>query len=269
MSHQPLVTVYMPTKNRLSLLKRAIASVESQTLADWELIVVNDASTDETASYLNDLCDKNPKVRVIHNEESIGACASRNKAINAASGKFVTGLDDDDEFLPKRLEKMIAAYSEEYAYVSSGAYWVTEKKAKPILATDLIMSPDTELYTNNASSQVLTTKEKFLAIGGFDEAFVALQDYDCYFRLVCRFGKARRIGEPLMNVHVAHGQERISSSSNSVKGFDQFLEKHGHMMKPSHLHTLAKRRLARMRKKVSLAYLWHSLAARFYLLQHR
>ncbi|RUO56248.1 MULTISPECIES: glycosyltransferase [Pseudidiomarina] len=257
MSDQPLVTVYMPTKNRLHLLKRAIASVQAQTYPNWELIVVNDASTDDTASFLDELTETHANIRVIHNDESVGACASRNKAIKAANGTFVTGLDDDDEFLPTRIEKMVAAYSEEYAFVSTGLLWVTNKKSKPILATDMIMTPDTELYLNNAGNQVLTTKEKFLAVGGFDESFVSLQDYECFYRLVCKFGTAKRISEPLMNVHVSHGETRISSNPKSVKGFYQFIEKHRDAFKPSQTYSMKSRILGRQGKKLSLRYVYY------------
>lgn len=259
MSQQPLVTVYMPSKNRLELLKRAIASVQAQTLKEWELIVVNDASTDGTAQYLDELSQAQPNIRAIHNESSIGACASRNKAIEAAQGKYITGLDDDDEFLPERLATMVEAYREDDAYVCTGAYWVTDAEAKPILATDMVLTPETELYDNHAGNQVLTTKEKFLAVGGFDKDFVSVQDYECFYRLVEHYGKAKRIGTPLMKLHVAHGEARISSSSKSVKGFDQFMQKHGHKMKPSQKYRFRQRRLARMRKKLSVSYLINGL----------
>lgn len=256
MSDQPLVTVYMPTKNRLELLKRAIFSVQAQTYPNWELIIVNDASTDDTKSYLDDFEKKHENIRVIHNDRSVGACASRNKAIYAANGYFVTGIDDDDEFLPARLEKMVNAYSDEFAYVSTGLFWVTEKKAKPILARDMVMTPKTELYINNAGNQVLTTKEKFLSVGGFDKEFVSLQDYECFYRLVCRYGKAKRIGQPLMNIHVAHGKTRISTNPKSVRGFYQFIEKHRKALTPSVLYSMKSRILDRQGRKLSLCYLY-------------
>lgn len=257
MSDKPLVTVYMPTKNRLKLLKRAIASVQAQTYPNWELIVVNDASTDDTKSYLDELSQKHDNISAIHNDKSVGACASRNKAIHAANGYFVTGIDDDDEFLPARLEKMVSAYSDEFAYVSTGLFWVTDKKAKPILATDMVMTPKTELYINNAGNQVLTSKEKFLAVGGFDEEFVSLQDYECFYRLVCRYGQAKRIGQPLMNIHVAHGETRISTNPKSVQGFYQFIDKHRKALTPSVLYSMKSRILGRQGRKLSWSYLYY------------
>ena len=99
------VTIYVPTKNRVDLLKRAVDSVQAQTYTNWELIVVNDASTDGTYQYLEDI--KSSKIKVIHQPESQGACVARNLAINSATGDFVTGLDDDDYFEPNRLQLFI------------------------------------------------------------------------------------------------------------------------------------------------------------------
>ncbi|MCG2794063.1 MAG: glycosyltransferase [Weeksellaceae bacterium] len=113
----PKVTIYIPTKNRLALLKKAVDSVLRQTYTNWELIVVNDASTDGTKDYLDDLSKSNPKVKVIHHHESLGACVSRNDAIFSATGTFITGLDDDyihSELLRNSAGRLI--YNKAYHY---------------------------------------------------------------------------------------------------------------------------------------------------------
>src|ERR1700733_12057469 len=98
-----LVTIYLPTRNRVDLLAKAVDSVLRQTHNEIELIVVNDASTDATADFLcqRSLVDS----RLIHFNNAVarGAPASRNLAIDKAKGALVTGLGDDDKFLPARL----------------------------------------------------------------------------------------------------------------------------------------------------------------------
>ena len=102
-----LVSVYIPTKNRLPLLQRAIQSVKSQTYKHIEIIVVDDGSSDGTSNYLERL-QQAGEVNAIFQEKSVGSCAARNKAIMAAAGEFITGLDDDDFYLlPNRIEKFI------------------------------------------------------------------------------------------------------------------------------------------------------------------
>src|SRR4030067_1733348 len=96
-----LVTVYIPTKNRLELLQRAIKSVQTQTYPNIELIVVDDGSTDGTREYL----EKEVGVgnfKAIFHDKSLGACATRNAAIKSSRGELITGLDDDDYFLSDR-----------------------------------------------------------------------------------------------------------------------------------------------------------------------
>lgn len=92
-----LVTIYIPTKNRLDLLKRAIKSVRDQTYSNIELIVVDDGSKDGTREYLEKEHEAG-LLRAIFHQESLGACVARNAAIELSQGEFITGLDDDDYF---------------------------------------------------------------------------------------------------------------------------------------------------------------------------
>lgn len=93
-----LISIYIPTHNRRKLLERAVKSVQQQTYLNIELIIVDDGSSDSTWDYLNDIANKN--IRIFKHEQPLGACAARNLAIKHAKGKFITGLDDDDEFQP-------------------------------------------------------------------------------------------------------------------------------------------------------------------------
>jgi len=227
---KPLVSIYLPTHNREALLKRAVASVLAQSISDWELIVVNDGSSDGTKDYLNELAATDSRIKVLHHDTPQGACTSRNRAILQANADLVTGLDDDDEFTGQRLKQLLECWSPDYAFVCAGYNWVTGRKAKPVMCSDLTITLEKQLDMNQASNQVLTTRERMLAINGFDERFVALQDYDCFTRLIREFGPGYRIGKPLQNIYVEHSSGRISDSSKSERGFAQFLEKHGELM---------------------------------------
>lgn len=102
---QELVTAIITTHNRLLLLKRAIDSVFAQTYSNIELIVVDDASTDGTSEY----CTQLPlRYIFISKEESKGGNYARNQGIRAAKGKYVAFLDDDDYWLPSKIEKQVA-----------------------------------------------------------------------------------------------------------------------------------------------------------------
>src|SRR3954470_16498002 len=105
-----LVSIYIPTKNRLSLLKRAVDSVLAQTVRNIELIVVSDGSEDETCDYIRSI-KSDIQVQLIHNQKSLGACAARNQAIELAQGYYITGLDDDDYFMPHRIESFLNTWA--------------------------------------------------------------------------------------------------------------------------------------------------------------
>ena len=100
--NNPFFTVVIPTHNRSLLLKRAVESVLSQTFEDFELIVIDDHSTDDTASVVKSFTDH--RMRYLTNQRTKGACGARNTGIFSAKGKWVAFLDDDDVWLPEKLK---------------------------------------------------------------------------------------------------------------------------------------------------------------------
>lgn len=253
--HYPLVTVYMPTKNRLALLKRAIATVMEQTYPNIELIVVNDASTDGTFEYLEQLQFENDKVQVFHHQVSQGACVARNLALKNAKGEFVTGLDDDDEFLPNRIESLYRAYDDQYAFVCSSMWWDYGKRKRLIDKAALNITLAAQLSYNEATTQVFVEKSRILAVGGFDETFVACQDYDLWTRLIIEFGQALRIAQPSYIINDTATTERMIGNPKSVEGYRQFMQKHQSLMSKSNIRNQAFMVLRRQRKVMPFSML--------------
>ena len=108
MMHRPLVSVVMPTHNRRALLEAAIDSVLAQTLGDFELLIVDDASTDGTAEMLATRARADGRIRIMRAAVNGGCDAARNRAMGQARGRYLAFLDDDDLFLPERLERTVA-----------------------------------------------------------------------------------------------------------------------------------------------------------------
>ncbi|MDN7126965.1 glycosyltransferase [Pseudidiomarina sp. 1APR75-33.1] len=256
-----LISVYMPTHNRGPLLRRAIDSVLAQTHQDLELLVVDDGSKDGTWEVLQEYMAVDPRVRAFRHEKPQGACAARNRAIHEARGKFVTGLDDDDTFVPERLALLLQHYDSQYAFICSGYFWVTQKRAQPTMCNDKVITLDAQLDANHATNQVFVERERMLAIGGFDEELVALQDYDCFTRLIKAYGPAFRLGQPLQNIFVEHGGQRISSQRKSRLGFARFMQKHGADMQRRQLINHAFWLKMRLQEPFSAAELLTSLTA--------
>lgn len=103
--HSPVVSIILPAYNRAAVLPRAIKSVMRQTVRDFELIIIDDASTDKTAELLN--AYSLPQLRILRNPSRCGAAAARNEGIKIAGGTYIAFIDSDDEWLPHKLQRQI------------------------------------------------------------------------------------------------------------------------------------------------------------------
>ena len=96
----PKVSIIIPTYNRANLLPRAIKSVLSQTFKDFELIVINDGSTDNTEEVIKKFQKKDERIKYILHKDNKGEAAARNTGIRIAKGEYIASHDSDDEWLP-------------------------------------------------------------------------------------------------------------------------------------------------------------------------
>lgn len=217
MDPKPLVTVYIPTHNRVELLRRAVCSVLEQDYGHIELIIVDDCSTDGTAEYLQQLEQADRRVKALRNHDNRGACYSRNRALQRAGGAFVTGLDDDDYFLPTRISnfvnawknkgvRTIALYSNQLVIKANGSQHITRRRRQ--------VKQDDLLDRNDIGNQIFTRPETILDAGGFDENVQSWQDYELWFRLLSRKDThMRRIDTIDYVLDMSHPHERISGSA--------------------------------------------------------
>jgi glycosyltransferase involved in cell wall biosynthesis len=235
LAHQPLVSVYMPTKNRLDLLNIAINSVLAQDYPNTEIVIVDDGSTDNTPKLLEQLAQKHENIKFFRFEQSQGACSARNWAIKNANGEFVTGLDDDDHFLPNRISSLINNYNDEYAFICSSCIWDFGKRKRIIDNTNCDINLEQQLSYNEATNQILVKRERVLSVGGFDTSFVSCQDYDLWTRLIIKYGNARRINVASYVINDNGTSERMINSKNGTVGYTQFRNKHQHLMTKANL----------------------------------
>lgn len=107
----PQVSIIMPCHNGEKYLSDSITSVMSQTYTDWEILVIDDNSTDNSVYIIEDFCKKDARIKLLHTEKSSGMPATpRNVGINAASGRFIAFLDCDDIWLPTKLEHQLPLF---------------------------------------------------------------------------------------------------------------------------------------------------------------
>jgi len=235
-TYQPLVTVYMPTYNRVELLQRAVESVLNQDYKNIELIVVDDNSNDGTHEYLFEMANKDSRFKYFINEKKSGACFSRNKAIFSAKGEFITGLDDDDYFHSDRIQVFVneAIKNSEYAYFTTYNVKTSNSSfVKPSLLTifkrNRISKPYLLLRRNYIGNQIFVKTEYLRNSGGFDINLKAWQDLECWYNLLKNQNiEAVFIKKATQTIDISHEHERISTqkTKNIINSYEYFIKKH-------------------------------------------
>lgn len=226
---EPLVSVIIPTFNRAHLLRRAIESVLQQSLGCWELIVIDDGSTDETPEIVAGFRD--PRIRYIHHGHNRGNAAARNTGIRLSSGKYVAFLDDDDEWLPDKLERQVALLEScprEVGLVYCGVTFldvVTGKRRykRPRLKGYVGAQVLTWNGIGTASSVVIR-REVLDEMGGFDEALPACVDWDMWIRVSQKY-MVDFVDDPLV-IYREHSASVTANEDKIVRGWQRLWEKH-------------------------------------------
>lgn len=212
------VSVIIPTYNRGWILREAVDSVLAQDYADYELIVVDDGSTDATASVLQMYADR---IRILR-QKNKGVSAARNTGIRAASGMLIAFLDSDDLWLPAKLGHQVAFFKQhpdavacqtEETWVRNGVR--VNPKRRHRKPSGMIFEPSLELCLVSPSA-VMIRRTLFDQVGLFDENLPACEDYDLWLRVSCRF-PIHRLPTPLIVKRGGH-----SDQLSRKPGLDRF-----------------------------------------------
>lgn len=221
---QPLVSAVIPAYNCGAYIGRAIESVLTQTYRDIECIVINDGSTDDTATVARSYGER---VVFVHQPNG-GASAARNTGIRQARGELLAFLDADDYWLPTKTANQVQVFREnpKLVLVSSGFAWTAPTRAAPTVsppydaATVHIFSGYAQLLRDPylGTPTVMVTAEAARRIGGFDTSLPVGEDVDFYFRL-CDMHPYARIDQCL-----AVFQIRADSLTKDINGYSRNLE---------------------------------------------
>ncbi len=213
-----MISVIIPTYNRGNLIERAIKSVCNQTYPAIEIIVVDDASTDNTKSIVEGL--RVPNLRYFRLNENSGACHARNVGIDNSNGEYISFLDSDDEWLPDKLNDQYLFLQNNQASVVCCNYWISngKKKKKRISSRGKNVLKYEELLNSNivTTGSLLLKKSVFDTVGKFDEYMPRYQDWE----LVLRIAKCYDIfisNNPLLILHVQ--ADSITNSTSKEKKF--------------------------------------------------
>ena len=206
MINQPEISVIVPTYARRQALARAIDSVFTQDETNFELIVVDDCSIDDTRAYLKTVTD--PRLRVIGATRNMGTAGARNLGLDAARADIVALLDDDDVYLPRRLSASLAAFAENPGLVAtlSSSIKLNLKRTHTARMPDLTLGPQAFEWAllcdlvGVEGTSITARRQTALAVGGFSTGMKWIDDREFLIRLA-RHGSGRLISEVLWQKH--------------------------------------------------------------------
>ena len=197
-----MISIIMSVYNAEEYLNAAIQSIINQTYSDWELIIINDSSNDESYNIMNKCAERDSRIRIIDNAQNLGLTKSLNIGIDYAKGEYIARLDADDVADPTRLEKQINHLKEnpDVVLVGTGGYIVDENgdilnSIRVVKNRYLIKKM--LLYGNLfIHSSLMVKKDALVGIGKYRSKFVHSQDYDLILRLNEHYSLAN-LSEPL------------------------------------------------------------------------
>ena len=190
----PTVTVIIPTFNRADLLPLAVESVLHQTFQDFEILIIDDASSDGTPS-VGRSYTYHPRIRYMRHRKNQGIAGARNTGVANALGRFIAFLDDDDEWLPSKLKKQVDVLEQSSRSVGA-VYSAFEKVDKETGRPLEVVRPNKsghilhELCMKNwigTASTVCVKRECFEEAGPFDERVTFGEEYDMWIRIARRY----------------------------------------------------------------------------------
>ncbi|MCY7385968.1 MAG: glycosyltransferase [Microcoleus sp. CAN_BIN18] len=225
-SKTPRVSVIIPAYNSDSYISRAVESVFEQTYKNWEIIVIDDGSTDNTRQVLEPYGDV---IQYVY-QENQGAAMARNRACELAKGEFLAFLDADDFFLPEKLAKQIACFEADpsLGMVQNGWLMVDEtgKDIYPVLPWKYAPRLDLEafvLYKYVRPSAMMLRREWWEILGGFDHRFPPTEDLDFALRLSLKGCKCVWLKE-ILTCYRQHDSNLMSGGAKVMKSMELVME---------------------------------------------
>jgi len=225
----PKVSVVILTFNRAKLLSQAIRSVLDQTFQDFEIIVIDDCSTDATGQTVKNFSDK--RIKYIRHEFNKGEGAGRNNGIGIATGEYIAFLDDDDEWLPEKLRLQVACLDQapvEVGAVHCGRLDI-DPKTRAVLGTRSNEERG-DIYWQLLKGNFLTVSTMMLRakcfelVGGFDESIPFGLDYDMWIRVSQQF-RFECINQQLVK-YAIHERTLTNNLDLVIKGKEAWLRKY-------------------------------------------
>jgi len=226
------VSIIIPTYNCARLIGRAIESVLNQTYRDFELIIVDDSSTDNTDKIVKKFQEQDKRVKYIRHDKNKGGSAARNTGIKVARGEYIAFQDSDDEWLPEKLKKQMEVFkntSSKVGIIYTG-FWRIKDNEKTYIPQSWVKQKDGNIYFELLKGNfvgtptILIKKKCFKKVGIFDENLPRLQDWELVIRL-SKYYNFKCIDEPLLVSY--YTSDSISANNDAlIKAIELIITKH-------------------------------------------
>lgn len=221
----PKVSIVIPTYNRVDFLPKAVQSVLNQTYRDWEMIIVDDGSIDNTEEVANGY--KESRIRYIAHKYNLGISASRNTGIKNSRGEYIAFLDSDDEWFPEKISRQMNIFQKEDSkcgVVCTGGYKIKGNQIMSIMSIKSIPINLDSFYERFLFenfiwiSSVLVKKECFEKVGLFDENLKSCEDWDMWIR-IAKYYQFIFLETPLIKyvIHPGQKSENLLDKINARK----------------------------------------------------
>ena len=229
----PMVSVIIPVYNRARKIMGAVKSIQQQTYTNFEIVVVDDSSTDNTVAVVEEIAKQDVRVRLVSQRPNKGAQAARNVGIHASRGEWIAFLDSDDEWLPRSLELRLGVATKENVLVVHSDCQMIEPDGS--MRQYHLAAVSGEVYKKLLQGEgpmfqgLLVSKKALERINYLDESIVAFQEWDTSIRLAkyYRFGF---VAEPTF-IYDCRGTDTISKQiRRGGVGYEQIIKKHGSAM---------------------------------------
>ncbi len=255
----PIISVIIPAYNAERTILETIESIQQQTFSDFEIIVINDGSTDKTLELLQNIKDNRLKILSYENG---GVCVARNRGISHATGELIAFLDADDMWTPDKLELQLAALQQhpEAGVAYSWTYFMYEQEGSVVPGKPVFFEGNVypKLLVENFiahGSNLLIWRKVIESVGEFDSTFPHCADWDFYLRLAAQYPFV------LVPKHQIFYRQSSGSMTSKIDGIEKQMLKlfeKSYQTAPSEYQYLKNQSLAWLYAYCTQQYLQHS-----------
>lgn len=211
----PKISIILPTYNGEKYIQKSIESIINQNFTDWELIIVDDCSKDNTPFIVDEYAKKDPRIKVIHNKNNLKLPKSLNVGFENSVGDFLTWTSDDNYYYKNAFDIMInQLLNNKKIYMVKANYDLIDEHDKTL--ESVYCNKNCLSIVNNVGACFLYRREVYLNVGDYDCSLFGVEDYDYWLRIEKKFGEIYHISQTLYAYRI-HNQSLSQTKEKFVR----------------------------------------------------